>query len=747
MWCRRLVRCAALALASGLGDMAQAQDADAACGGPGRAILALYDSRQDPDPRLGRIHRYAEMPLNHLGYRLFYRDIASGLPDPAALSALLDGQRLAALMSWFDGPLADWATFATWAEAARDGCGQPPKAVVLGNTGRPLTIDPGGAGTAYLARAGIVAGGGEVSLGVTARILHADPVADGGEQPFILAPGLYADVDARDGAQSLLRAGTTRAAIDLAVFAETGAYAHTDALVAEDGYGHAFWRLDPFTFFAAALGNAPQPVPDTTTRNGRRIYFSTVKGEGWAELLPRERLGEEEQIAGEVVADQFVTPFPGLPVTVAVATVQIELDGTEGHSGRVREALRGLAQRPGVEIGSLGRSVVLRWAALAPGAGQQVKSTGATGTDSGAGAVRQTITRLIGIATGAADTSGTDRQDTAEPFMLAVEVDGAAATVMELARTARPPVLLWSGDARPFAAVLARARDAGLPAMGGGGGGLAALAPSLTTLGPLTAPVEDEVQVLDALADERFYGGTAPQTGFAGLAATLAGTESPRRIKPFHLNYTARVVQTFAGRMAVTAQLEAAAAADLSPVTARDYSGIVSGWMQFRAVPVAELAWRIDDRGAVQTLRVDNAAALSLDPVASTGVLGARRHGAALYIALDPAASRPVVALAAEGAASGVAGPVGAPMLAQTGADTAAMTRAGCATTVRLGGLRGGMAQWWGDPASRVTVSWDGAAIHGTTVLADAQGLITTPLPDLDGGDAMLVLTADCLEN
>jgi polysaccharide biosynthesis protein PelA len=40
-----------------------------------REILALYDGAQESDPDSTRIHRFAEMPLNHLGFILRFNKI------------------------------------------------------------------------------------------------------------------------------------------------------------------------------------------------------------------------------------------------------------------------------------------------------------------------------------------------------------------------------------------------------------------------------------------------------------------------------------------------------------------------------------------------------------------------------------------------------------------------------------------------------------------------------------------------
>tara|TARA_R110000744_G_scaffold230748_4_gene348942 strand:- start:857 stop:1300 length:444 start_codon:yes stop_codon:yes gene_type:complete len=66
-----------------------------------RTVLALFDSTQEDKANRTCIYRYAEMVLNHLGYRLEYLDISTELP---LLSDVLDQGRV---ITWFDVPLAD----------------------------------------------------------------------------------------------------------------------------------------------------------------------------------------------------------------------------------------------------------------------------------------------------------------------------------------------------------------------------------------------------------------------------------------------------------------------------------------------------------------------------------------------------------------------------------------------------------------------------------------------------------------
>ena len=74
-----------------------------------REILALYDSAQESDVDLTRIHRFAEMPLNHLGFILRFHDIRGKLPEAAEV------ERYRGVLTWFVGPVSDSNSYLAWA--------------------------------------------------------------------------------------------------------------------------------------------------------------------------------------------------------------------------------------------------------------------------------------------------------------------------------------------------------------------------------------------------------------------------------------------------------------------------------------------------------------------------------------------------------------------------------------------------------------------------------------------------------
>jgi hypothetical protein len=77
---------------------------------------------------------------------------------------------------------------------------------------------------------------------------------------------------------------------------------------------------------------------------------------------------------------------------------------------------------------------------------------------------------------------------------------------------------------------------------------------------------------------------------------------------------------------------------------------MVEGFYSARILKLGDRRWRIEDRGAIETVRFDDASLLAVDFARSAGVIGERHFQGSLYVALDHAVAAPVVALKADDA-------------------------------------------------------------------------------------------------
>lgn len=638
----------------------------AAADGPGkpepRRILAVYDGGLAIAPRRTRIHRFVELPLNHLGYQVDYYNLRSGLP-PAVVDA-----DVAAIISWFDTQPPDVAAFQAWAAKVRRAGPDPDglKVIALGTPGAAGFSESSDEAQAYLARLGIGALGQPQRLGVWSRVATLDMNVIGFERDFTVAAGQEPIVIARNGdtvSHLRVRVGSAEdPTTDLVVTTAHGAYASAAALVREDDWGLWRWILDPFAFFEQVLEPTLRPVPDTTTLSGRRIFLATITGEGWNTPVPSDSLDEVPVLAGAVVLDHFILRYPDIPA--ALALVSGELDPTLGDAFAEAGATiaRSALSQPQIEAASLTRTLPTRWAFFENYRRDAelaiVDRLSRAPRTLERGLVPEAVSTLGRAFVGSESKAYISRSGEAprlymlQPFDLHGEIVGSLAEISALAPEAAPAALMiWSGDADMFEAALRTAREAGAEAIGGGGGVMDETTPTLTSLSPLAVPVGDERQVYDPLSGDSSFTNfwSTPSYGFFRLTETLEATEKPRRLKPYHLSFGASSALQFGPRNAVLFHLDRARNAEVIPIEASRFARIAKGFATTQVTSLGDRRWRIDNRGALQTIRFDHALGYVLDWDRSVGVLGMRQHGETLYIALDAGHDHPIVAIKASG--------------------------------------------------------------------------------------------------
>lgn len=625
-----------------------------------RQILALFDGSREAEPRWTRLHRYAELVLNHMGFHVVYHDIAVNVP-PETL-----GDNYAAVLTWFDAAVGEPQRYLAWANRVRtlESAAEPIKLVVFGESGLSSAQMMGDQGRAFLKRLGVEVRSADHRFGVWGHVAHRDPVFVGFERDFTLTgQDLPIVVASSPDGVSHLRVAEAESvggnATDLVVTAATGGYVHESALLRYDEDAQmSLWVLNPFAFFRRVLVEGLVPIPDTTTLNGRRIFFSNVNGEGWTLPRPSDRPGEPVRLAGGIVLDELIARYPELPVSVGLVTGDLdpELGGRFAEmGGAIASAALSL---PHVEAASRTRTLPLRWRFFENYRREKELESGERSAHfkraRNAGVLPEAFASLAEAFTEhgtqpSATLGGALRKYGREPFDLDAEIGGALHDVAELAPADRSvPLVGWGGDADVFEGALAKARLAGVAAIGGGGGMYDPVAPSISNLRPLSAQVGSERQIYDALAGDAAYTNfwTEPIHGLLRLQTVLDATERPRRLKPVQISYTAFSALRFGSLNAVRTLLDRARHAPLIPIRASTYARIAEDFVNVRIVRIGPMQWRILGRGSLQTLRFEgDVSGIALDMKRCQGVLGARRENGAFYVSLDPAVEQAVVAL------------------------------------------------------------------------------------------------------
>jgi len=570
-----------------------------------REVLALFDGNDEGEAAQTRIHRFAEMPLNHLGYIVRFHDLRNGLPDRSMAA------RCKGVLTWFAGNVPNASAYFAWADGvARSGA----KYVVLGHIG----ADASPRNLPYMNRLlgvlGLRHAGAYVAPTFGTRIISRDRDIVEFERPLDPVLPDYPIIQTSDPNVHValaLAAPTGDKNSALVSISDRGGFAAFDY---EFYHGQAptyrsKWLINPFVFFQKALGAEQFPIPDTTTVSGRRLYFSHINGDGWNNSTQIERYREQRALASEVLLKELIEPYPDLPVTVGLSAGDIDA-GLAADRSTSATVLRRLLALPHVEI-------AIRDCAQATCKGSRQSLSGGK-QDPALIPLQQSLSSL-------------------ERGLRAVQFNTEQKPVM---------VLQWTGDAVDEKTI-ASARIAGLHAIGARNTRFDAQYPSVAYLAPLSRPVGSEHLLYAVGSDESSYTNnwTGPFYGLRELTETLRNTEMPRRLKGFNLHYHAYTAEVPAALEAVKAHLEAARNAVLMPIKASDYAAIAEGYFSTELVRTGPIEWEVRRRGALQTVRFDDAAALSLDRQRSRGVLGMNRHAGSLYVALDQTVSTAVVAL------------------------------------------------------------------------------------------------------
>jgi hypothetical protein len=615
-----------------------------------REILALYDSRDESRPDQTRIHRFAEMPLNHLGLVVSYWDINRGMPGPERTA------NLRGVLTWFRR--ATPAAFYTW---GLDQIANGVHVVVVGDTG-PSSGSPALADANRLFGAiGFGLSSGAVDITYAARVLYRDALIGFEREldPVLPAFPIVGTVGPEVTSHLVVeqRDGAVVFASSLVLTSSRGGYVANGYFIYEEPIsGRTKWIVDPFAFFRKAFNVQLIPMPDVTTVSGRRAWFSHIDGDGWNNITYIEEYRDRPTVAASVVLQELIAPYPDLPV--AVGLIGADIDERYGTPDAGRKAARELFALPQVEVASHTYSHPYKWSFFESydrKLEERVLSPDETEWGSVLGdRMRRIARRLFPGLTRKNETEPPKAEEDPPraysefPFNLEQEIGGSISAAEELAPEGkRATIYLWSGGADPFEEAIARTRRLGLRNLNGGDSRFDAEYPSISYLAPISRTAGTQRQIYAPNANDYIYitDGQGRDHGFLHLDATIAATEAPRRLKPIDVYYHMYAGERPAQLGAVRHHLDAARQAALTPIAASHFAAIADGFFSTEMSKLSDLSWRIRNRGALQTLRFDDASALSVDFTHSTGVIGQTRNATSLYVTLDEAVEEPVVAL------------------------------------------------------------------------------------------------------
>ncbi len=545
-----------------------------------RRILCLYDGREASEPSELKIHRFAVMPLNHMGYTVELRDMRQPLPD-----MIMEG-RYAGVVVWPFTEKSARPGFGEWlAKAVRDGV----KVVFLEYFGMPVAGFPAGMGmTAPLMEA----------PKPPFRVLAKSSMM-GFETPPTPLPDSFLPVAMKSGEALLKIADRQGTVSEVAGITPWGGYALYPFVIGPVLDERTAWVVDPFRFFGETLRLPVFPVPDTTTQNGSRLLLSHVDGDGFESRSEWPGGGYAAQELRSRILEKY-----RIPVTVSIITGITAPNGLYPDKSReFEEFARKIFALPWVEAASHSFSHPFRW--------QPDKS---------------------------ADAEAYHLKIPGYRFNLENEVSGSLEYIN---RRLLPPgkkarVFNWTGDCNPTAEAVAAAYRAGVDNINGGNTLMTESFRSITAVAPLGIDRGGMFQVYAPNENENVYTNlwTSGFSGYGRVLETFRLTDGPRRLKPVNIYYHFYSATKQASLAALDKVHSWAAGQRLNSIFASEYAEKV---LDFNRTVVARTpdGWLVRNGGSLREMRIPSALGFPLLG-AGANVAGFNEHNGERYVHLGP---------------------------------------------------------------------------------------------------------------
>ncbi|MCY0149399.1 hypothetical protein OEG84_17195 [Hoeflea sp. G2-23] len=606
-------------------------------------MLAIYDGSRESSADQTRIHKWLELPLNHLGFRLEYRNVEEMFAERDS-----SRQDIVFAVSWFDAQVPNTLQWERWLDQFGEG---RLRIAVIGETGFPETHD------LLLSRLGLrLEGRIPVTIATEFRLFDPD-IAFFERRPDAVVPPFSVLKATNSSVDPLLGIHDRRSAITslLAVSGPNGAYAIDDfALSTEPVTGTSQWLIDPIRFLELAYDLPLRPVPDVTTVNGRRILISHIDGDGWNNRSHVKLLDNPTPTAAEVLRERLIKPFPGMPVTVGI--IAGDMDPALGGDGRAVESARKIFALPQVDAGVHTYTHPFVWEVFAGGNADDEMAWAINHRTTLppwrriAIALRDKLRQATGVYRGpiSSEVVRLPRYYAKNPFDLERETTDAIAAVNAIAPADRPaPLYQWSGDALPFEAAVASVSRSGVAAINGGDSRMDRVYPSMSHLSAIARPVGKERQIYAIDGNDYLFtnGWKANYASVGRIRETFERSDLPRRLKGIDIYYHAFLGEREAAVGSMEQLIAEMLADDTIPVRAADYVRIAEGFFSTEITALGSRRWQITNRGELQTLRFDHASGWKVDWDESTGVLGQKQINGSLYVHLDPLVTTPVIAV------------------------------------------------------------------------------------------------------
>ena len=585
-----------------------------------RRVLVLFG--HDPEeaerhriwPADTTSHAILQMPMEYHGYELDYHDVSHGVPEighEADYAGIILDEEL-------EIPFAEEHAFGDWLLERID---QGKKVLFLGS----YAFSDHHERQRIFQRLGIRGNDDTPVPAGEPSIVALDESIMDFETKAVASRRDFENLAAPEGARVLLSLeasiinveNTPKARYDTAYLADWGGALLSPFVVFEASEETVLQFADPFAFLSEIWPTGDFPAPDPTTRDGLRVFYTHIDGDGFSSLSAVD----PGKTCAEVLTDGLLRDLPW-PVTVSVVESEIRghmLSQARGESARLTPLAKELLALPHVEPASHSYSHPYLW--------------------------HRHDVEFEGLY----DSKNVPLKLTAKYPSIDWERETLGSldyVTNELCPQGKPAeLMLWSGNCRPSPDVLRLLREAGYENMNGGNTILCRRFPGLFGVAPRTVSWDGELQVHAANQNEFLYtdGWNGPTWGgFAQVIETFEMTETPRRLKPVNVYYHFYSAERHDAFAALHEIYDWCRGQDLHGMTALEFAKLTRDSFATRIVQTGEQRWVLLNEGNLRTFRLPAGHNLVPDLALSEGITGYRRDQGQLYLHTD---GRPAVTL------------------------------------------------------------------------------------------------------
>lgn len=372
------------------------------------------------------------------------------------------------------------------------------------------------------------------------------------------------------------------------------------------------WKIDPYAFFDAFLGRHNFPIPDTTTRDGVRIFFAHIDGDGFR----HKSAVEKDRRSGDLLFEKVVEKYP-FPITLSIIEAEITAV-IEGQNPADIQLLTQQAQEvfssEKVEVGSHTYSHPYYW----------IKKD-----------------RTIEIY----ERRNLELDPTLSYGQSVDYHREVVGSIRYIENNLLPPgktveIMLWSGNCRPGEEALRWCREIGVENMNGGDTAITRKNPSYTRVFGNVVPWGKELQVYCAHQNENVYrfrwkGGADPNSvfwsGFVLALDSFKKTETPRRLKPVNIYYHWYSGDNIPSMNALKQLYEWSKQQELHSLTAAPYARLARDARGTKVFQTGAREWLIQNDGFCRTLKLPWTGETP-DLTRSDGITGWRKVKDLMYV-------------------------------------------------------------------------------------------------------------------